>query len=1217
MCIRDRNQTACANCTPGHFSAELATTECKECASGEYTNASSLSVCAVCPRGYRCADPSGAPVACPPGTYAAAERMTACEDCSPGRYNERSARPGCKVCPVGFRCDSTGFADCQQGTFRNNDDSLVGASPADCAACNLTSSCPCDCAGEGTSTCDAGSSECLACTPGQFNVEPRQSTCQLCGIGSECHGGSALEQPCVYGKFAIEAGQSLCEACAPGRFSEGRGRANCTLCAPGHFCAGRRLNFTQLKCPRGKHQPEPEQGRCTQCVVGRFEPLLGSPALECAECSESTADDDDGQFKCACSADYVMHVDDPEFYEFGFTLDTYSAAVRCFQEPTTSACAGLVADPVANLTIAAASGDCPFDDAFVCRQILTLAQTVDEDPTEQRLDRVSASLIDDTATRCLRCPTDGSDCPQGTEFLDARVHTNAFQAVSGYWQDEDIYFDRAADGASRKVLPPCAVQGTCSGGWPVLQSCFSESCASGAWSACDGLNAGILCRSCVDSPFCVDGAMVLNGNNASANSQYMSARTESADYAYPTDGNYFCSTSSSLVEVYRAPLFKKTGYNCTSCGEPDDQVALKLGLGVGSVAVFISVTVGVAFATRRRWWRRAKIALRTARSGVRRRSTKGQTPSKLMLVFSYLQIQAMLFRPDTLETDFGELERSMRWMKFANLDVTYAAGCSLLGNFAFNFFVYTLAPLVAVGFLFVLRLLLWRCYTASKNHKAQEAWPYISAHLASAMLVLLYIVYTPASRAVISAFDCIEFAAEEPRTADGLLFNGSFATHDEYVLSDEYTGVQRLRASNYDMICWSSPRHQMLFYAAAAATALYPVGIPVLFVVLLYRSRRATDDTCDEACAMCNVGELEDPASSFVPVFHEKHLKHELDAKDARAYLRHRFHMPNVDFDNLAFVQYSVFVRPYHPTKWPFEVAMMLHKLFLCCLILFITAGSPEQVAVGMTEVVLFAGGMALWGPHTARGEIMLFSLCQLSIFFTLLTAMFIKADFDNADLLLEMLFYTTLLPPLACVMMILWRPVRAGIKRLEIQGRCDCCLSDKKKAKSKLRRQQEKVAGASQIRKWIKTFDSIQRNGGQRAHLEYNAAYAAIDMIDDVEVLDDVASAGLGQRALQAVGLLKSPGESDDEDGSGDSNDDSETLRRRSKAQGETNGRSGDGNGDEPSTPLGDDASAALLTAGTPLVALYDFREQRPGTTLINFSKGDALIGFKMVRRF
>jgi len=114
-----------------------------------------------------------------------------------------------------------------------------------------------------------------------------------------------------------------------------------------------------------------------------------------------------------------------------------------------------------------------------------------------------------------------------------------------------------------------------------------------------------------------------------------------------------------------------------------------------------------------------------------------------------------------------------------------------------------------------------------------------------------------------------------------------------FVQSSEYSGVQRLKAANYDMICWDSPRHQTLFYAGIVATLVYPVGIPIVLFVILYRSRKKLDDSCDVACAACNVAELDDPKSEFVPVFHTHHLKHELVASSEREYLKLGYHMPN------------------------------------------------------------------------------------------------------------------------------------------------------------------------------------------------------------------------------------------------------------------------------------------------------------------------------------
>ena len=165
-----------------------------------------------------------------------------------------------------------------------------------------------------------------------------------------------------------------------------------------------------------------------------------------------------------------------------------------------------------------------------------------------------------------------------------------------------------------------------------------------------------------------------------------------------------------------------------------------------------------------------------------------------------------------------------------------------------------------------------------------------------------------------------------------------------------------------------------------------------------------------------------------------------------------------------------------------------------------------------MTEVVLFAGGMALWGPYTSKTETILFCLCQLSVFLVLLTAMFIKADFDNAGFLLDMLTYTTMLPIAACLAVIIWgcglhllppaftachdavcalsitircsmdRPVKAASRKCIARGYCDGCLTAKLRARRRLRRQQEKTSRQAKIRRRIQTYDAIQRNGGQRA---------------------------------------------------------------------------------------------------------------------------------------
>ena len=208
--------------------------------------------------------------------------------------------------------------------------------------------------------------------------------------------------------------------------------------------------------------------------------------------------------RCSCIADFFMHVDDVEFYGHGFVLEEYSVAARCFQEPTAAMCLDLGSDSYVGTSLAAHncktvfpndllcrvlfvcrhlritsdSGDCPFDNSYICRQVLSLSEGLFADDTVRRLDRISTTLKDavrccifccsssltppalhiftqslsvQAKTQCLPCPSDGTECPAGTEFLDGRIHDNAVQSATGYWQDEDIYFDKLSQGGSLQV----------------------------------------------------------------------------------------------------------------------------------------------------------------------------------------------------------------------------------------------------------------------------------------------------------------------------------------------------------------------------------------------------------------------------------------------------------------------------------------------------------------------------------------------------------------------------------------------------------------------------------------------------------------------------------------------------------------------------------------------------------------------------------------------
>ena len=88
----------------------------------------------------------------------------------------------------------------------------------------------------------------------------------------------------------------------------------------------------------------------------------------------------------------------------------------------------------------------------------------------------------------------------------------------------------------------------------------------------------------------------------------------------------------------------------------------------------------------------------------------------------------------------------------------------------------------------------------------------------------------------------------------------------------------------------------------------------------------------------------------------------------------------------------------YLPAYWFFEVINMLHKLFLCSIVVFFNSGSPEQFLIAIFEVVLFAGFVAILSPHNQRFETIMFIVVQFALLSILIRALVIKAQFSVED---------------------------------------------------------------------------------------------------------------------------------------------------------------------------------------------------------------------------
>ncbi len=166
-----------------------------------------------------------------------------------------------------------------------------------------------------------------------------------------------------------------------------------------------------------------------------------------------------------------------------------------------------------------------------------------------------------------------------------------------------------------------------------------------------------------------------------------------------------------------------------------------------------------------------------------------------------------------------------------------------------------------------------------------------------------------------------------------------------------------------------------------------------------------------------------------------------------------KFHEAHDGFDDQRYIMFGGMVGGYKPEYWFFEVINMMHKLFLCSIVVFFNSGSPEQFLIAIFEVVLFAGFVAILSPHNSRFETIMFIVVQFALLSILIRALVIKAQFSLEDgydqgnwnvvlniIVLIPIFIVVTLFVLPVFQLLLqccqrWRTMRKKLKRIQVGG--------------------------------------------------------------------------------------------------------------------------------------------------------------------------------------
>lgn len=302
---------SCSKCTEGRIcpSRGLTTTK-QECTAGYYCPVGSSSSSGnkpmiPCPIGAYCSAGSSSPEICPDKTYQNAPMKTECIDCPAGYFCNtgggtdiaKAAKP--EVCIAGHYCPERTSVPipCPSSTFS----ARTGLkSDAECESCTPGHYCD----GTGRQTVSGECDEGYYCMGGSKKPKPKDSTGNVCSKGHYCPKGSVAPVPCPPGTYSDKLGlvkADDCTKCNPGYFCPLRGATSMDLkfgtnefkCLPGYVCLEKATipnptsvtgyicpvghycpmgSSVEMKCEKGKYNPDPGQASCLECPEGRVCP---------------------------------------------------------------------------------------------------------------------------------------------------------------------------------------------------------------------------------------------------------------------------------------------------------------------------------------------------------------------------------------------------------------------------------------------------------------------------------------------------------------------------------------------------------------------------------------------------------------------------------------------------------------------------------------------------------------------------------------------------------------------------------------------------------------------------------------------------------------------------------------------------------------------------------------------------------------------------------
>lgn len=271
-----------------------------------------------------------------------------------------------------------------------------------------------------------------------------------------------------------------------------------------------------------------------------------------------------------------------------------------------------------------------------------------------------------------------------------------------------------------------------------------------------------------------------------------------------------------------------------------------------------------------------------------------------------------------------------------NFDLTWiiAAGCFFDVDFHDRLLVSTIGPIIVIGLLGGSYAVAFR-----RNRGSEVALRTVRHKHASMVLLLTFLVYSSVSSVLFQMFAC------DP-------------------LDD---GKNYLRA-DYRIECDSS-KHKNLQIYAGFMILLYPVGIPALYTVLLFRNREVLKDIASRE-------------------------------------------------DALSVKSISDLWKPYKPGRYYYEVIECGRRILLTGVVVFILPNTAGQIAVTLMIALFFVFVSEALAPYESRWDIWVNRTGHAVVSTSMYLALLLKVDVSKEQARSQKIFEAILVTVHACMIL-------------------------------------------------------------------------------------------------------------------------------------------------------------------------------------------------------